>query len=180
MDSDNILVFFGKSTIDVQNNLTFHELKIKILHEQKKFIKYFTYKNEKINENLFFNNYPKFQTILDNNDFVEYRKGQFRCKKCRKYINITLWKCNHKNTCRAYHLLSKRDKTTLILESGYQEIDNSKNIEANKESDDSKNVEEEEEQEYNFDDEIDKILDKKLENYRIKMLNKINSLLYNK
>ena len=35
---------------------------------------------------------------------------------------MTTWNCQHSNSCRAYHLLHKKDKIHLDLLSGYKEI----------------------------------------------------------
>ena len=160
-----INVFYGETYIKLSRNSTFYDLKKKILFEHKKLVKYFFYQKSKINESLLCLNYPTFRTIIDNNDFVEYRSGQFRCKKCRKYLNLTSWNCKHSNSCRAYHLLYKKDKNTLDLLSGYKEIpEDEENKDINYES---------------MDEEINKTINAVLERERIRKLNLINSLLYN-
>ena len=123
-DEPEIIVFYGDNTINIPKSSTFYDLKMKVLYQSKLFIKYFEYNKEKINDTLLCSNYPYFLTILDNNNFVEYRKRQYRCKKCRKYLNISEWKCRHSHACRAYHFLYKKDKTCLILNNEYKEIIN--------------------------------------------------------
>jgi len=163
IDEPEIIVFYGDDTINIPKNSTFYDLKMKVLNQKKIFIKYFEYNKEKISDTLLCSNYPSFLTILDNNEFVEYRKGQYRCKKCRKYLNISDWKCRHTHACRAYHLLHKKDKTCTILNSGYTEtMDNEDN------------------KDYNgmFDEEIKEKIDGIFERKRISMLNKINEILF--
>jgi len=53
---------------------------MKVINQDKKFIKYFEYNNEKISDILLYSNYPSFVTVIENSDFVECRKGQYRCK----------------------------------------------------------------------------------------------------
>ena len=118
----DINIFYGENNIRIPKYSTFNDLKRRILQSYKRFAKYFLYHNEKINENLLCSDFPSFMTFLDNNEFTEYRHGQNRCKRCRRYLNITNWNCKHSNSCRAYHLLFKKDKTSLDLVSGYKEI----------------------------------------------------------
>ena len=160
----NINIFYEEEYIRIPKNSTFSGLKRRILQQYKKFAKFFLYQNEKINENLLCRDFPSFRTILDNNEFTEYRHGQFRCKKCRRYLNLTTWNCKHSNSCRAFHLLFKKDKTTIELLSGYEEI--SEEEESQKKSD------------TNIDEEIKKLIDDKFEKERMRKLNKINSLLF--
>ena len=77
----NINIFYGEKYIRIPKNSTFSGLKRRILQQHKKFAKFFLHQNEKINENLLYRDFPSFRTILDNNEFTEYRHGQFRCKK---------------------------------------------------------------------------------------------------
>ena len=164
IDNTEIVIFYGDNTITIPKNFTFHDLKMKVLNQDKKFIKYFEYNNEKISDILLCSNYPSFITVIANSDFVEYRKGQYRCKKCRKYLNISEWKCKHSNACRAYHLLNKKDNTSISLKSGYKEI-----------------IDDDEDKDYitgMFDEEIKEKIDGIFEKNRIRMLNRINELLY--
>ena len=117
-------IFIGEEKVVLPKKTNFYELKYIILNRQKKFVKYFTYNNIKIEKKLLVLDYPTFATIIDRNNFIEYRKGQYRCKRCRKYVNLSLWKCAHTSGCRAYYLLKLKITPTIELVSGYNEEEN--------------------------------------------------------
>ena len=72
--------------------------------------------------------------------------------------------CKHSNSCWAYHLLFKKEKTFLDLISGYKEISD--------DEESNKNVD------IDIDEEITRSIDDKFEKERIRKLNKIDNLLF--
>ena len=102
--------------------------------------------------------YPEFTTVIDRNIFIQYKKGQFRCKNCRQYLNLSLWKCSHNNKCRANYLLRLKTSTTEEIPSKYKES--------------------EENMIKNIDEEVDEFFKKKSDSRRRFMLNKINEILF--
>ena len=151
---ETLSIFYGDKTIKVPKNSNFNTLKKIILEKDGKLVKYFSYANQKINESLLVYDYPSFILTIDQNEFKEYKKGKYRCKRCRKYLKISKWTCSHTNKCRAFYVLANNLKDTFTLEGGYEE---------------------------DKDDEIiDKIINRQIENNRKSMLNKINALLFGK
>ena len=150
-------ILIGQEKINIPKNINFLELKSIMLHKYKKFVKQFTYNSIKIEERLLVYNYPIFTAIIDRNSFIEYKKRRFRCKRCRKYINLTSWKCVHTASCKAYYLLKLKIPPTFELPCGYDEEENMTK-EIYKEADD--------------------FLYKKFESHRQSMLKKINKILY--
>lgn len=106
---EEIKIFYGKNKIKIQKDSNFLMLKEKILKKDKRLVKHFTYEKEKINDNLLIINYPIFNVVIDKNDFCEFKKGQFRCKKCRKYLKLSNFTCQHYNFCRTYYNLKKKN-----------------------------------------------------------------------
>jgi len=47
-----INVFIGNDKLLVKNNISFKDLRLKILNEKKRLIKYFSFGDKKINENI--------------------------------------------------------------------------------------------------------------------------------
>ena len=74
-------VFYGDNTVEVPKNSNFSVLKFEILKKDNKLAKCFYFEEEKINENTLIANYPSFSIIFDKNEFCEFKKGQFRCKR---------------------------------------------------------------------------------------------------
>lgn len=152
---DKINVFYGQDQILMPKTANFTQLKKEILFKDKRFIKSFSYKGNKINESLLVIDYPTFSISIDNNKFNEYKKGQYRCSKCRKYLKINKWNCRHTKKCRAYYIFKLKKSETSIIEGRYSEPE--------------------------LEDEkvIDNILNPKIEKIRNSMINRINFLLNN-
>lgn len=125
---DDININFGTFEIMMPQSATFAHLKNEILKNDKKFIKSFFYNKEKINDNSLIISYPLFSAMIDKNEFEEYKKGQFRCKNCRRYLKISKWVCSHSNRCKAIFLLKKKEKTFLIINATYNYLSENKNI----------------------------------------------------
>lgn len=123
---EEIKIFYGKNKIKIPKDSNFLMLKEKILKKDKRLVKHFIYENEKINDNLLIINYPIFNVVIDKNDFCEFKKGQFRCKKCRKYLKLSNFTCQHYNFCRAYYNFKKKESIYEILEGGYEEEESQK------------------------------------------------------
>ena len=104
-----INVFYGNNRVLVEKDINFKELRKRILKKQCRLIKYFSFENKKINENLLVMNFPIFIVCLDKNIFCEFKNGQYRCKRCRKYLKLNNLTCIHSNTCRLF-IISKKKK----------------------------------------------------------------------
>ena len=161
---DEVEVYFGKNNITVKKDINFKELRYKILRKEKRLVKYFIFGNEKINENLSIANYPTFQISLDKSIFSEFKQGQYRCKKCRKYLKLNNLTCRHSSLCRTLYNFKKKESMNEIMDGGYLD----------------KNDEKQNEDFSGFDEEIDNIIDKKIKNYEKKMLDRINEILSGK
>ena len=72
---------------------------------------------------------------MDKNIFSEYKIGQYRFKRCRRYLRLSKMSCIHSNTYRTYDNFKKKESTYEILEGGYHEPNaeenNSINVEIN-------------------------------------------------
>ena len=101
---EEIFLFYGENKIIVDKIATFEGLKKETLSKSNILVKYFCYQGDKIKEEMSVINYSKFTSMIDNNKFNEYKKGLYRCSKCRKYLNITKWKCRYTNKYRAYYI----------------------------------------------------------------------------
>ena len=99
-----INVKIGEKNIKVTKGATFSYLKRVILKVERKLIKYFIFKGQKLNEKLLISDYPEFDIALDPNSFQEYKPGQFRCSSCYKYFKFKKWACSHTAKCKAKHL----------------------------------------------------------------------------
>lgn len=185
---EEIKIFYGKSKIKIPKDSNFLMLKEKILKKDKRLVKYFTYENEKINDNLLIINYPIFNVVIDKNDFCEFKKGQFRCKKCRKYLKISNFTCQHYNFCRTYYNFKKKESIYEILEGGYEDEESQKRDFLDEEEESQKggffntNDEISHSSYKNVDDyeSINKILNKYDERNKKLKINKINKILLNK
>ena len=164
---DFINVFYGEKIIVVPGDINFKNLRLKILQKDKRLIKYFSFKSEIINENLSVKNFPTFELIMDRNIFQEYKAGQYRCLKCRKYLKLSKLTCHHSNICRTYYYFKKCQSNNEIIKGGYYE----KNDEQDIFLDEDENADDISEQ-------IEKILEKHEKNYKKKMMDKINEILF--
>ena len=118
---DFITVFYGNNEITVQNDITFIDLRKEILKKKHRLVKYYFFKGEKINENLSIKNFPTFELSMDKNIFCEFKIGQYRCKRCRRYLRLSKLTCIHSNACRTYFNFKKKESIYEILEGGYYE-----------------------------------------------------------
>lgn len=91
-------IFVGESKISTKSNIRFSELKLLILNSKKIMAKYFI-SGEKINECMMVKNFPSFDIMIDPNEFIEHKRGQYLCKFCRKYLKISKWVCSHTPIC---------------------------------------------------------------------------------
>lgn len=130
---DFITVFYGKNKITVPSDISFIDLRKEILKKNHRLIKCFFFKEKIINENLSVKNFPTFTTSMDKNIFNEYKIGQFRCKKCRRYLRLSKMTCIHSNTCRTYFNFKKKESAYEILEGGYYEPNAEENNSINEE-----------------------------------------------
>ena len=154
---DEVEVFFGNHKIMVNKDISFKELRFKILQKEKRLIKFFSCGNEKINENLSIANYPTFQVALDKSVYCEFKRGQYRCKKCRKYLKLNNLTCRHSSKCRIFYNFKNKESMNEIINEGYLEEDFS-----------------------GMDEEIEGILNKSAKNYEKRMMDKINEILSGK
>ena len=141
----------------------FIQLKKEIFYRDKKLIKFFSFKGEKICENLRIYNYPEFMITMDQVEYQEFAKGKFRCKKCRKYVKLSKLIFRHSSKCRIFYNFKLKQSLTQQIHGGYEE--------------------EKEEGEEDFDEEqIYKEVDAKFneitERRRRNMLKRINDLLF--
>ena len=67
-------------------------------------------------------NFPIFIVCLDKNIFCEFKNGQYRCKRCRKYLKLNYLTCIHSNTCRTFYNFKKKETTYEFLDGGYKEF----------------------------------------------------------
>ena len=148
-------IYIGDIKIQAKYDIIFKELKVLALKTQKIFVKYFSFNGDKINELLRVSDYPLFELNIDPNPFKEYKKGKFRCGKCRKYLRMSNWTCSHTPRCKAKYLFNK--EYTKQISGRY---------------------------EFNFEEEIEEKISKKFdyikrnnEKKKADMLNKINELL---
>lgn len=102
-------------------------------------------------------NYPSFSIVFDRNEYSEFKRGQFRCKRCRKYLRLSKMTCKHDNKCKTFYILKKKETLTFTLNAAYQD-----------------------EESFDFSDEIDKKIETILEKRRKSMLERINDLLFKK
>ena len=149
--------------ISMPKDSNFIQLKKEIFFWDKKLIKFFSFKGEKICENLRIYNYPEFMSTMDQVEYQEFTKGKFRCKKCRKYVRLSKLICRHSNKCRIFYNFKLKKFLTQQIHGGYEE--------------------EKEEGEEDFDEEqIYKEVDAKFneitERRRRNMLKRINDLLF--
>lgn len=84
-----INVFYEDKSIEIPKESSFMDLKQKILFKDKKLVRYFSFEGKKIEDNLRVCDYPNFTITIDQNDYKEFTKGKFRCKKCRKYVKMS-------------------------------------------------------------------------------------------
>jgi len=168
---ENIVVFFGEKNILVPKGINFKQLRIKILQTEKRLIKYFIFGGKKINENLSIKNYPTFQIVFDKSLFNEYKKNQFRCKKCRKYLKFNNLTCRHSNICKTYYNFTKKESFNEIIDGGCFE-------KVNDNAQDSENISRIEEESFSdISEEIKRIIDKRENIHKKIMMNKINEIL---
>ena len=163
---ENIEIFYGKNKIKISKDLNFKDLKFKILTKEKRLIKFFSFENKKINENLFVSDFPKFKICIDKSQFSEFKKGQFRCKRCRKYLKLNNLICNHSSICRTFYNFKKKEPINEIIDGGYFDEEKEE-----KESNASENAN------FDYKEEIDKLFEKHKKNKEKKMLEKINEIL---
>ena len=133
---DCIQIFYGKNKIRVNKDLNFKDLKYKILRKEKRLIKFFSFENKKINENLFVMNFPTFKISFDKSQFSEFRRGQYRCKRCRRYLKLNNLTCNHSSICRIFYNFKKKESINEIIDGGYFEEENESNLNENANFDD--------------------------------------------
>lgn len=180
---EEIQVFYGHNKITVPKDSNFLMLKEKILKKDKKLVKYFIYENEKINESLLIINYPLFNIAIDKNDFCEYKKGQFRCKRCRKYLRLSNFKCRHSNFCRTYYNFTKKELIDEIVKGGYGEngdffFEDEESQKVGFFDSNTKNEKKCDENDSDY-ELINKIINRHDERNKKKMLDKINRILLN-
>jgi len=166
MENEEIInVFYGELSIKIPKNSNFFELKQKIFYRDLKLVKFFSFNGKKIAENLRVYNYPEFLIAMDKGKYIEFTKGKYRCKKCRKYVKISKMICNHLSKCRIFHNFKKKEPMTEQITAGYKE-----------------EVEEEENEEEIDEEEIDKEVNDKInsifEKHKKYMLKRINEILY--
>ena len=101
-------LLYGNNSIEVPKNSNFADLKLEILKRDKRLAKSFYFKGEKINENTMIENYPSFSIVFERNEYCEFKGGQFRCKRCRKYLRLTKMRCKHDNKCKSFYILKKK------------------------------------------------------------------------
>ena len=165
MDSNNkIKVFYGQKESEMPKSSSFLDLKKEILKKEKTLVKYFSFKEVKINDKLLIINYPKFSIISDKNQFEEYKLGQYRCKRCHKYLRLSNWTCAHSNKCKALYIFTLKEKLNQTSEGGYAEIND---------------IDDELEQsEDDIDAEIEQKINGVYNRHKQYMLNRINKILY--
>ena len=134
------------------------------MKKEKRLIKYFTCSNEKINENLAIVNFPTFEISFDKSIYSEFKPGQYRCKRCRKYLKLSNLTCRHLSTCRIFFNFKKNEKMNEAVNGGYNEINDS-NI-----NDIFPDIEES----------INNIFNKHEKNYEKTMMERINQILSRK
>ena len=111
MENEEIInVFYGKSSIKIPKNSNFFELKQKFFYRDLKLVKFFSFNGKKIAENLRVYNYPEFLISMDKGNYIEFTKGKYRCKKCRKYVKTSKMICNHASKCRIFYNLKKKNQ----------------------------------------------------------------------
>lgn len=126
---EEIEVFFGKNKMTVKKDINFKELRLKILQKEKRLVKLFSFGNKKINENISISNYPTFDISLDKSLFSEFKRGQYRCKKCRKYLKLNNLTCRHTSLCRTFYNFIKKESMNETIRGGYIEKNSSDNNE---------------------------------------------------
>lgn len=146
------IVYFGEKKIPCPENITFYELKRLILKLEKRLVLLFTYNNEIINESYLVREYTNFIYEMDPNIFIEFSKGKFRCRLCRKYVKKIKLKCPHTQRCKALYKFKK--------------IEFIKCIEGKYEEDMDLSI-----------DRILKKLDKKIEEEKMRKIKEINDIL---
>ena len=134
------------------------------MKKEKILVKYFSFNGVKINDTLLISNYPNFSIISDKNLFEEYKAGQYRCKRCHKYLRISTWTYAHTNKCKALYNFILKEKPNQILEGGYTEINEIGN--------------EFEQSEDDLDAEIEQKINLVSNRHKQYMLNQINKIMY--
>ena len=162
-----INVFIGNDKLLVKNNKSFKDLRLKILNEKKRLIKYFSFGDKKINENILIKNFPNFKVAMDKNIFKEFKYGQYRCRRCRKYLKLSNLTCSHSNICRTLYNFRKKESTNEIVDGGYDDGENSQ----------SNLFNECEEDEDDFDERINSIFEKNKFINKKRMTERINEIL---
>ena len=166
MKNKIITVFYGKKTIEIQKDSNFLELKKKIFFKDKQLIKFFSFGGEKIAETLMVYNYPNFLITMDKSQYIEFTKGKFRCKKCRKYLKVTKMICNHSSKCRMFYDFTLKESMSKEISGGYKEQ--------------ILEFEEDEYDEEELNNEINLKVEQIIEKMKRNMIQKIKDLLYNK
>jgi len=112
-------VYFGDKTLNLSRYSNFIELKKQILKEYGRLVKYFLFKEKKINEYWKVKDFPQFLIVMDPNNYKEYKKGNYRCSSCFKYLKYSNWVCRHTPKCRAKYLFFNNNLDK--VEGGYKE-----------------------------------------------------------
>ena len=84
-------------------------------------MRYFSFEGKKIEDNLRVCDYPNFTITIDQNDYKEFTKGKFWCKKCRKYVKMSKMTCKHSSKCRFFYNFKLKQPLTKKISSGYKE-----------------------------------------------------------
>ena len=164
-----INVFYEDKSIEIPKESSFMDLKQKILFKDKKLVRYFSFEGKKIEDNLRVCDYPNFTITIDQNDYKEFTKGKFRCKKCRKYVKMSKMTCKHSSKCRFFYNFKLKQPLTKKISSGYKEENDINESEQNYEE-----VIDEDEIEKEVNSQINRIF----ERHRRNMLQRINDLLF--
>jgi len=159
-----INVFFGEKSIIISKDSNFFDLKQKIFFRDKVLIKAFTFAGTKISENSRVYNYPKFKIHIDKAEYIEFSKGKFRCKRCRKYVKTNKIICNHTSKCRTFYNFKLKQSIAEEISDGYNEEEN-----VSKEDE----IDEEE-----IDKKVSSKINEIFERHKRSMIQKLNDLLY--
>ena len=122
MKNEGIInIIYGQKKISMPKDSNFIQLKKEIFYRDKKLIKFFSFKGEKICENLRIYNYPEFMITMDQVEYQEFAKGKFRCKKCRKYVKLSKLICRHSSKCRIFYNFKLKQSLTQQIHGTYEE-----------------------------------------------------------
>ena len=147
-----IMVHLDDKTIQLSKKSNFMDLKKILLTKYGLLVKKFVFGEKNINIYWMVKDFPFFTLMVDPNHFQEYKKGQYRCSSCFKYLKYSNWVCAHTTKCRAKSLFAGESLTK--IQAKYEEKSDEESI--------------------------NQILNNIFERRKQKMRNKINELLGSK